>query len=92
VSDHEFLFALDLSDEPHFDTMLAELAGTVLKYVGYQPAAIEELRGAVKAALTAGAGNGHRRCDVRFRAHSGELHITVAYAGGAEWRTTRPLP
>ena len=92
MPDHDFLFALDLSDEPHFDTMLAEVAGTVLKYVGYQPAAIDELRDALKQALSAGVSNGQSRCDVRFRAHSGELQITVSYAGRTEWRTTRPLP
>lgn len=92
MPDHDFVFALDLSDEPHFDTMLGDLAGSVLKYVGYQPAAVEELRGALKGALSAGVSNGQSRCDVRFRAHSGELVITVAYSGRAEWRTTRPLP
>jgi len=92
VPDHEFLFALDVSDEPHFDKMLAELTGTVLSYVGYQPPAVEELRGALRGALTAGLSNGHRRCDVRFHAESGQLVITVAYAGGAQWRTARALP
>jgi predicted Zn-dependent peptidase len=92
VSDHDFLFALDLSDEPHFDTMLGELADTVLKYVGYQPAAVEELRGAIRQALSSGNVNGQGRCDVRFRARAGELVITVAYPGRDEWRTTRPLP
>ena len=92
MSEHEFLFALDLSDEPHFDTMLGELAGTVLKYVGYQPPMVDELKGAIKTALLAGATNGHRQCDVRFRAQQGELVITIAYAGRDEWRTVRPLP
>ena len=92
MSDHDFLFALDLSDERQFDTMLGELAGSVLKYVGYQPPAVEELRGAIKQALSSGQANGQQRCDVRFRAQSGELVITVAYAGHDEWRTTRPLP
>jgi len=92
VSDHEFLFALDLSDEPHFEKMLGELADTVLKYVGYQAAAVEELRAAMKSALAAGATNGHAHCDVRFRAQRGELEITIAYPGRDQWRTTRPLP
>jgi hypothetical protein len=92
VPDHEFLFALDVSDEAHFDRMLSELTGSVLTYVGYPPAAVEEIRGALHGALKAGLSNGHQRCDVRFRAQSGELLITVAYAGGAEWRTARALP
>ena len=92
MADHDFLFALDLSDEPQYENMLAELAGNVLKYVGYDAAAIDELRGAMKQALKAGAANGHRRCDVRFRARSGELQISVACDGSAEWRAARPLP
>jgi hypothetical protein len=92
VSDHDFLFALDLSDERHFETMLGTLADTVLKYIGYQPAAVDELCGAIKQALTAGNVNGHSRCDVRFRAQAGELVVTIAYPGRDEWRATRPLP
>jgi hypothetical protein len=92
VSGHEFLFALELSDEPHFDAMVGELAGAVLAYVGYPKAAADELRGVLRRALSAGLANGNRRCDVRFNAHAGELQIVVAYAGGSEWRTTRPLP
>ena len=72
--------------------MLGDLADTVLKYVGYQPAAVEELCGAIKQALSSGTVNGQGRCDVRFRAQAGELVITVAYPGRDEWRTTRPLP
>ena len=89
---HEFVFALQLSDEPHFDAMLAEVARTLLVYVGFNAAAIEELRGTMRAALKSSAPAGHPRCDVRFHAHSGQLQITIAYAGGAEWRTSRPLP
>lgn len=89
---HEFLFALQLSDEPRFDAMLGELAAAVLGHVGYQAADIEELRGVLRGALASGLSNGQQRCDVQFRAQGGELHIVVAYAGGAEWRTTRPLP
>lgn len=92
MADHEFLFALELSDEPHFEGMLAELTSAVLSYVGYGPPAVEELRGVLRAALAAGHSSGNTQCDVRFRALSGELQISVAYAGGAEWRTTRPLP
>ena len=89
---HEFVFALELSDEPHFDVMLAELANAVLAHVGYQTPAIDELRGTLRHALATGLSNGQQRCDVQFRAHAGELQIVVTYAGGAEWRTTRALP
>jgi len=92
VSDHEFLFSLQLSDESHFDTMLSEVTRAVLTHVGYPTAAIDELRRALHKALASGAANGHRPCHVQFRAHSGELQILVAYEGGAEWRTSRALP
>ncbi len=89
---HEFVFALQLSDEPHFDAMLAEVARTLLVHVGFGAAATEELRTAMRAWLKSSAPAGHPRCDVSFRAHSGQLQITITYAGGAEWRTSRPLP
>jgi hypothetical protein len=92
VPDHDFLFALDLSDEPHFDGMLAALTGTVLTYLGYPPAAVQELRDELHGALKAGLSNGHHRCDVQFRAHGGELVITAACDGGVSWRTARSLP
>jgi len=92
VSDHEFLFALELSDEKTFDPMLAELAQAVLGHLGLTHAAIEELAGALHRALADGTAAGRRRCDVRFLAHAGELRIVVVYDGGAEWQTTRRLP
>ena len=90
MPDREFLFALELSDETHFDAMLRDLAGAVLAHVGYEEAAIAELRGVLRDALTARRKNA--RCHVRFHAGAGELQISVAFAGAAEWRTTRPLP
>ena len=92
MADHEFIFALELSDEPHFDRMLSDLARTVLTYVGYSAVAADELRASIRGALAAGAAKGHHRCDVRFRAHAGELHIAVSYTGGVGWQTTRTLP
>jgi hypothetical protein len=89
---HEFVFSLELSDEPHFDSMLADLTAAVLVYVGYQGPVIDELRDVLRQALATGSSNGQQRCDVQFRAHHGELQIAVAFAGGGEWRTTRALP
>jgi len=92
VAGHDFVFALQLSDEAHFDGMLSDLTSAVLSHVGYHPSAIEELCGALRDALAAGYSSGNSRCDVRFSAGAGELLISIAYAGGAEWRTARPLP
>jgi hypothetical protein len=88
----EFLFALRLSDEPYFERMLADLAAAVLAHVGFDGSAIDELGAVLRSALADGASKGSSRCEVRFRAHSGQLHIVVAYPDGAEWQTTRPLP
>jgi hypothetical protein len=92
VAGHEFVFALELSDEPYFDGMLADVTRAVLVHVGYQSAAIERLRSELVTALRAGAAAGHPRCGIRFSAHLGQLQITIAYPGRDEWRATRPLP
>ena len=92
MPDQEFLFALDMSGEPPFDGMLAELARAVLGHVGCAHAAIDALTGQLGAQLAERAANGTRRCEVRFRARGRELEIVVAGAGRPEWRTTCPLP
>jgi hypothetical protein len=92
VSDHDFVFALDLSDLAQFDPMLAEVARAVFVHVGYHPAAAGELTAALKAALLKEAAGAGRRCALRFEARGGELQIVVSCDGGAEWRTSRPLP
>ena len=92
MSDHEFLFSLQLSDEAYFEQMLSDLAGAVLTYVGYAPPASDEMRRVLREALAAGAAHGGERCQVRFRAHGGELQLAVEYADGVEWHTTRALP
>lgn len=90
MADSDFLFALDLSDEPHFDRMLLELAGVVLRHVGYDAPSIAALTTEVRTALTTGAVGG--RCDVRFHVAEGALRIRVAFAGGRVWETTHDLP
>ena len=92
MSDHEFLFALELSDEKSFDGMLAEVTQAVLVHVGLDGPAIDELSRALRGALGDSAAAGRHRCDVRFLAHAGELEIVVVAAGRPDWRTTWPLP
>jgi hypothetical protein len=92
VPDQSFLFALDISGEPPFDRMLAELARTVLGHIGCASSAIDALSGEVCAALTERTANGRGRCEVRFVAQAGELQIVVAAAGRPDWRATWPLP
>ena len=92
MPEQEFLFALDISGDPPFDGMLAELARAVLGHVGCGAAAIDAVTGQLGAQLTERAANGRRRCEVRFRARGGELEIIVAGAGRPVWRTSCPLP
>jgi hypothetical protein len=88
----EFTFTLALAHEPRFDQMLADLAGAVLRHVGYGPDAVMELSGVVRQALSRVLANGGRECQVAFRAQDGALHIELRSDAGAEWRTSRPLP
>jgi hypothetical protein len=92
VPDHDFLFALDLSDEPHFDRMLGDVAAAVLRYTGYDAASIDACTREIRAALASGVARGQSRCEMRFRASAGSMQISVTYDGGSTWRTTRPLP
>ena len=92
MSDHDFLFALDLSDEPHFDRMLQELSRVVLRYVGFDAASADAVTLDVRTALAHGVADGRARCDVRFRAAGGTLKISVEFVGGRTWETARALP
>jgi hypothetical protein len=92
VADQDFFFALDVSGDPEFDQMLADVARTVLGQVGYNASAIDALTGELRAALADRVDGGKRRCDVRFEARNGHLQIVVAGAGRPEWCTTWPLP
>jgi len=90
LPDHEFLFALEMNDDPDIGRMLGELCTAVLGHVGYPAPAIAEVNRELHDAI--GHGRPAGRCGVRFVAHDGELQIVVARVGAAEWRTTRRLP
>jgi hypothetical protein len=92
VSDHDFIFALEIADAAASAPMVSDLCTTVLGHVGYGAPAILELTKALAEALAQGAANGAGRCDVRFLARDGALQIVVSCRGSVEWRTTRPLP
>ena len=81
-----------MSGAPPFDTMIAEVARTVLGQTGYASSAIDALCSQLRTALSERAANGQVRCEVRFIAHAGELQIVVAGPDRPDWRTTWPLP
>jgi hypothetical protein len=91
VPDLEFFFALDVSDEASFDVMLNQVAAAVLGYAGCSGERLTALAASFRAELTAAAGAG-RRCHVQFRAHAGQLRITVSCAGRPDWHTTHAFP
>ena len=94
----EFSFALALSGNAHptspldLDAMIRDVTTAVLGYLGYPTDAVEEVTGTLRGVLTVGTAQQQHRCDVVFRAHDGQLQIAITCDGGAEWRTTRPLP
>jgi len=92
VSEHEFLFALALSDEASFDRMLTDIAGAVFLHLGFARQAVDGLVADLRAALHGAVGASLRPCAVRFSVHAGEMEIVVAHEGAAEWRTRRTLP
>ena len=91
MSDHDFVFALDLSNPAQLDSMLVEVARAVFAHVGYSAEAARdltaELRNAVIEATTGG-----QPCSLRFEAHAGELQVLVSRDGGSGWRTSHRLP
>ena len=91
MSDHDFVFALDVSGDSASDQMLADVARTVLGHVGYPSAAIDALTGELRTAL-ADRFAGTRRVDIRFRSAAGQLEIVVSSAGASDWHSSRPLP
>jgi hypothetical protein len=87
----DFLFVIELSDEPASNRMLADLAAAVFAYAGLAQGTVDELNAELRQALEDGAGQGRQRCRVRFQAGSGTLTIGVACNGGAEWQAKRRL-
>ena len=92
MSEPEFLFALELSDEASFDRMLADIADSVFLHLGLSRPAVDALVLDVRGALGEAVGAGRHPCGVRFAARAGEIEIVVAHEGAAEWRTRHPLP
>ena len=92
MSDHEFLFSLELSDEASFDRMLTDIADAVFLHLGLTRPAVDALVADVRTALSGAADAGRRPCAVRFAVRAGEIEVVVAHDGSAEWRTRRPVP
>jgi hypothetical protein len=90
VSDHDFVFALDLSDPAQLDSMLVDVARVVFVHVGYSTEATGELTAALRSAVIETT-MAERPCVVRFEAGR-RARMLVSCDGGGEWRASRPLP
>jgi hypothetical protein len=91
VSHPEFLFEVELFSDGAFDAMLADIARAVCRHLGLASAVCDGLVSDFRDERARAAGAGHRRCDVRFESHTGELAIVVRYEDGAQWRRARAL-
>lgn len=92
MPDHQFVFALKISDQPGPDTLLDEVAECVLGHVGYAPPAIAEILEKLHGAIHAARVEGRSGCDVQFRAEAGQLLIVVLDAQGHQQRVAQRLP
>jgi len=88
---HDVFFALEFSSQGAPATLLEDLAEHVFKHVGVSIDHVEGLGAALDKA-TAADGVGERRCDVQFRARSGELEVMVSSNGGRVWQTAIIIP
>ena len=88
MSEFEFLFALDLSDEASFDRMLGEIADAIFVHLGLARPAVDALLVDVRRELASG---GTRPCELRFLVRGGQLEVAVSHDGAAPWRTQRAL-
>jgi hypothetical protein len=85
----DFFFALDLSDQSHFQRMMNDVIASIFRHAGLDAKAASELGDELRGAL---AKRGGRRCDVTFEAHDGTLSISIVDGRGPDWRTTKALP
>ena len=90
MSHRDFYFALVLSREDQYGSLLTDVLSTVLGHVGLGPDVVTEVSGAIRR-TTAGGPPG-APCRVALTAHGRELHVDVTREGAAAWRITRPLP
>jgi hypothetical protein len=90
VPDQDFLFSLRLSDDGHLAEMLGDLTASVLRHVGVTPGEMADLGGQLRAGIAQGR-EGGAEYDVQFRAHNGEIDITVSRGNRPVFRTSRRL-
>ena len=88
MSAHAFFFTMRLADDAGSDDMLNDLTASVLRHVGYAPAAIGALTDEVRAGIATGKAAG-TEYDLQFRAHDGEIEIIVSRDDRAVFRTSR---
>jgi hypothetical protein len=91
VSEHNFLFSLRFPGTGRFDQMLADLTESVLRYLGFTPAAIVEISGELRAGLPPGE-VAEGDLDVQFQARDGAIDIVVSKGRRQIVHASRRLP
>jgi hypothetical protein len=91
VTESDFLFVVELSDDQSFDRLVSEIASAVFAHVKLSRSDREALLADLRDARARETGTGLRRCDVRFNVGSGQFDLVVAYENGREWRRSRQL-
>ena len=90
MPEHTFLFRLRLPRSGGFDELLADLIESVLRQVGFAPAAIAELAREMTEAVSFPDAPGD--LDVRFEAADGTIEIVVSRSAREIVRASRRLP
>lgn len=90
MSLREFVFAIRIEDPGRPGDMVADVAAAIARHAGCTTDSAGELAAAVRRAFDDQHAVG-APCDVHFRAHAGQLHVSVS-CERREWRACRPLP
>jgi hypothetical protein len=88
----DFFFALDLSDQSHFERMMNDVTASILRHAGFDAKAAADIADELRRALGDGVKRGGHHCDVTFQAIDGTLSMSIAFDHGAKWQAARPLP
>ncbi len=90
MSLREFSFLIRIEDPAPSVDLVGDLAVAIARHVGWSPDHAAEIVAAVGRAF-ADPHAGGAPCDVQFRAHAGELQVSVS-GERRQWRASRPLP
>ena len=89
MSLRDFVFSIRIEGAAPVDDLVADVAGAIARDAGCSSDSAGELVAAIRRAVGDQCATG-ATCDVQFRAHGGEMEVSVV-AGGREWRARRSI-